>query len=196
MAVSETDRELLECYLDDELSLAQADELRERMVGEPALAAELEQLRQARTIRSQVWRTMEPTQHEAEQFAWRVRGKLRGGYRWQQWWGQLRIAGAAAACILIGIMVGRAADDLGRPIGVPADGAFLVDAAAAQQNPQQNSTQPIYRVSLTDPTGRLVAVQTFSSVSEARQFAQDVNQWQAKHRQLQSGNVRLVADEF
>jgi anti-sigma factor RsiW len=196
MSVSEADLDLLDSYLDDELTFADADELRERLASEAELGEALEQLRRQRELRATLWRSMEPDQKTAQQFSWRVRGLMRRDARWGRWMHSTRVAGATAACLLIGIFVGRAGNDTALPMYDDAPTPQVVwNSSPIVNSPQQPAQRP-YRVSLTDSAGRVIAVQHFSTLTEAREFAHDVGQWQAKHRQVRSGNVRLTADEF
>jgi hypothetical protein len=52
------------------------------------------------------------------------------------------------------------------------------------------------QVALTDEDGNIVAVQKFPGIDQARQFAEDLTRWRAKHQQAQKGRVVRVADEF
>ena len=56
--MSGTDIELLETYLDDALPPAEADALRGRLANEPALSAELDQLRTDRAQRASAFASM------------------------------------------------------------------------------------------------------------------------------------------
>jgi anti-sigma factor RsiW len=53
-----------------------------------------------------------------------------------------------------------------------------------------------YQVALTDQDGRVVAVQQFRSLQEAREFTADLQKWQQRYRQVQNSGVRLVGDDF
>ena len=191
-SVSEADLELLDSYLDDELTLAEADELRERLASDAELSEALEQLRQQRELRLSLWRYMEPDQTSSQQFAWRVRGLMRREARWGRWMYNVRVAGAAAACLFVGILVGRSGSDMALPMHDDTASSQIIYSTSAVAG---NAQRP-YRVSLTDGDGQVVAVQQFATLAEAREFAHDVGQWQAKHRQVRNGNVRLISEEF
>src|SRR5689334_5463860 len=110
MAVTETDLELLETYLDDELSAEEGDVLRRRLASEPALAAAMDELRQARELRQQAFGAMEIPQHRAAASAdTLVRSLRQAATREMAWSGRVRILrqlSAAAACLIVGVLVG------------------------------------------------------------------------------------------
>ncbi|HWB54255.1 MAG TPA: hypothetical protein VG722_08680, partial [Tepidisphaeraceae bacterium] len=53
-----------------------------------------------------------------------------------------------------------------------------------------------YDVQLKDEGGHVVAVQHFQTLEQARQFVQDVGQWQQRQEQMHNGNVTFVSDQF
>jgi hypothetical protein len=54
----------------------------------------------------------------------------------------------------------------------------------------------IYEVALTDENGNIIATQKFNRVEDARQFASDWGQMQARQKQVQQGRPMLVSDQF
>src|SRR4051812_42070648 len=105
MSVSETDLELLETYLDDQLSAEEGDALRRRLASEPALVAAMDQLRQERELRRDVYASMESdrgTDHVVRAVrAAATREIVRGGRM-----RILRQVSAAAACLVVGLLGG------------------------------------------------------------------------------------------
>src|SRR5687768_16722993 len=61
-SVSDNDLQLLEGYLDDALTEAEIDALRQRLAVEPALSAALVQLRGERSLRQSFWQELEPAE--------------------------------------------------------------------------------------------------------------------------------------
>lgn len=182
--------QLLDSYMDQALTADEVAEVEARLQAEPELAEELAELRRQRAIRQMVWQTMEPASLQIERFnqhlkeeiqahepkVWRIRG--------------LRWIGAVAACLLIGFMSGYV--NRGTLFGPDeADNSSQVPLVS-----DNSSGRNGYRVSLVDDSGRVVATQTFDTLQQAQEFAEDVGRWQATRRQVQDGRVQLVADEF
>lgn len=195
MAVAEADIELLETYLDGELSPHEARELEERLQRDPRLAMELDELRAERAMRAAVWHHLEGDDRTVAQVQSNLdRALLREQVReatWRRRSGALRWVGAAAASIVIGIglgWTGRALMDDNRT----APGPSLASGPAPAVTVEGGG----YRVALTDEAGNIVAVQRFDSLEAARQFTVDLRQWQQRREQVRTANVVLVGDRF
>jgi len=95
-----------------------------------------------------------------------------------------------AACLLIGFMSGY----------VNRGTLFGPDEPANSSQVQMVSDTPTghngYHVNLVDESGHVVATQTFDTLEQAQEFADDVGRWQVTRRQMQDGHVQLVAEEF
>lgn len=200
---TESDLELLEAYLDDGLSDQDLARVALRLSKEPELAAELERLRGEREMRKAVWASLEPREAEVEHLLGRVDEAVRRRAWWERQarWG--RWGAAAAACIVFGFTTGwfgrgpAAVDPMvQRPTGpVPqvagtggggGDPGRLIGSRGSQ----------MYQVQLTNDSGQVIAVQTFDSLEKARAFAADLQSWQDRQRQMQSGNVVLTGGKF
>src|SRR5215207_3961398 len=72
MQLTENDLELLETYLDGELSTDEAAALRERVGASEELSGALEMLRAERATRGVVWRSFEPSALEVDRLADRL----------------------------------------------------------------------------------------------------------------------------
>src|SRR2546422_451286 len=107
MSVSDTDLELLETFLDGELPEDQTEILRRRLIFETALASELETLRSERAMRIAVWKSMEPTSGAITQAVARVDRGVGNHLWWNRTLSRTRMVSAAAACIVIGLLLGR-----------------------------------------------------------------------------------------
>jgi hypothetical protein len=181
-SLNDIDLELLEAYLDGELPQGPTrDALVQRLEADRALAEALEALRAERFVRAQAFQSMEPDERSAEQFAWVTTQSLRHGshagsplHRDFWTWSNtaLRTISAAAACVVIGFLIGFMTR--GTPSSAPVPGP---DPSAPTQ--VQNAG---YNVALTNERGEVVAVQRFDSPDKAREFANDVDRWQRQQQ--------------
>lgn len=137
LSVSDQDLQLLEAYLDDELSADEVEALRDRLIEEPELATALAEVREARSTRQKVFALMEPGELEVSDMVADVQHAIRGRMRWG---GRLKESlryVAAAACVTIGVMIGSRATQQNHPAG----GAMPVAGAGGPTNmyvaPQQ-----------------------------------------------------------
>ena len=105
-AVNEQNLDLLEEYLDEALAPDEVDALRIRLAEDAGLAAALQELRRDRDVRSAVWAANEPSEQRARQFAARVSTTARRNDLRSRVFRTSRFAGAAAACLMLGVFVG------------------------------------------------------------------------------------------
>lgn len=77
MSVSEHDLEIIESWLDGEISEAQATALRDRISADPQLAQTVDRLRSERSLRTGIWQTMEPSDKQAEMLVSNIRRAVR-----------------------------------------------------------------------------------------------------------------------
>jgi anti-sigma factor RsiW len=184
MSGIETEIERIEESLDGAMGADEAAALRERIAAEPALAELMEHLRGERGARAAVYAGLEPSDNEVQELADRIISTARHSVPRQRhlpW----RSAIAVAACMVIGFFAGWAwRGGLRRSAGVSASHGAPTPAVAT------------YRVALTDEQGRVTAVQDFDSLEKAREFTHDVDQWQARQRQMRDGAAVIVADQF
>jgi hypothetical protein len=188
--VPEYDLQLLEAYLDDALAASQVEVVDARLAREPRLGEALHSLRAQRAVRAAVWQSIASDDQSAKALSERVRrGILRHDLMTRVLRG-LRIGGGVAACVALvwggWMMRGASAPSVVRVAGpVPARHAVVpVDAAG------------LYRVALTDEAGKVIAVQPFSRIEEARQFANDLERYEARRREVRQGSAVLVSDHF
>ena len=191
---TDQDVELLEAYTDGELSPPEKEALEARLAVEPQLRALLESLRGERGLRSEVWRSFEPDDSVVKQLVARVHARVDRNTNWAARLNRLRPVSAAAACILIGFLVGRVAyrGEPGTP-GVPTGPMSVVQmppsaggVTAAGVAPPRAATQ--FRV--VDAHNQPVTVQPFNSAEEAQQFVEDLNQWYRQMEDIRSGRNR------
>jgi hypothetical protein len=122
------------------------------------------------------------------------------------WSGRVRILrqlSAAAACLIVGVLVGwfghsrnqsaqPMASDSASRITFPDNGN---SATLVSNSPSRNGSGG-FNVQITDDTGRVLGVQHFDTLHDAREFSNDLSRWQARQRQMRSGDIRLIGDDF
>ena len=163
------DVELLEAMLDNELSAQDREALEGRLTKEPKLVAELEQLRNERKLRAEMFSSLEGGEEAVVE---RILGKVAPratGFR-------LRYAMAAAACVVIGFLIG------------------WIGGTGSKSN--VNASSPPYRVEIRDEAGEVMAVQKFPTLEKAREFSNDLQQWQIIQERLLNGQVTKYSDKF
>src|SRR3954447_26911698 len=104
--LSEHDYELIECYLDDELSPAEVDDLRKRIADEPELAAAMEQVRFEREARQTLFAAREPDAQSVQRLISGVGKDVRRqvGREWTR--RAMKFVSSAAALLLVGFFSG------------------------------------------------------------------------------------------
>ena len=192
--IPEFDLELLEAYLDDGLSPAQVQHVAQRLLAEPELAAAMHDLRAERALRAAVWRNVEPTDEAASHLAKRVRSGIRRIDLRRRVVRTMRVGSAAAAAILVfggGWFLGHSGSD-------PSAGEVPTVPTFSHPHALIRPTQVggRFEVPLKDQSGKVIAVQKFSSEIEARQFADDLVKYEVRRRQVQSSGAVLVSDHF
>lgn len=192
MSVPETDLELLETWLDGELSPSEAEALSRRLEGEPGLRGALEALRGERALRAAVWSTCEPSELSVERLMGRVDRKITAWERRSDWVFRIRVASAAAACILVG-WIGRGIFQPGvGPAPAPVPGATLVAENTGGPGPSVGGAR--VEVPFVDEYGRVVAVQHLPA-EKAKEFYEDLRRWQQNQEQQIQGTA-VSAEKF
>jgi hypothetical protein len=218
--VPDPDFELLENYLDGELTPAEVQRLEHRLVLEPELSAALGRMSAEHAVRQAVWQSMEPGDAAARSLAAAVGASARRSNLRRLVLKFARVSGAVAACVVLflagfGVGRGKAAPDNSTPgDGIPvrsssatrpsasADpaGYFYVAGAATHPRPLTSAAagEPaaVFQVALTDEAGNITAVQKFDNLKEAQNFAAEVELWQARQQQIQSGKVKVTSSKF
>jgi anti-sigma factor RsiW len=209
--MTEADVEILEMYLDDALSDQDLAAVARRLADEPVMAAELERLRGERDLRRQFFATLDPSDAAVERLLGRVDESIRRRTGWERQlkWG--RWAAAAAACVALGFTTGylgrSTSSQPGPNVAVNTDGQQPVQQVAENNNPDDTHGKIFFpgqrvaptvpaAVQLTDDAGRVVAVQHFESLDKAKEFANDIQAWQERQRQMQNGNVVMMGGKF
>lgn len=119
---SEQDLELLEEYLDEALSSADASRVQMRLAYEPQLAAMLDELRAQRATRAAMWSSLEPSDANVKQFTAKVKVAARKQDMWYRVGHAARFGSAAAACLLVGVFIGWLGQSRSAPGKMPAYG--------------------------------------------------------------------------
>ncbi len=183
----ETDLELLDRYLDDALEPLEFEQLRRRLHAEPELAEALQDARTQRQSRQATWQSMEPGDNEVDQFIRTFAARTRRQDTRLRLTRVSRFFGAAAACIAFGFLAGW----LGRgtPATTVAPSGRLHVASVTHD---RMGDVPTFNVALTDDDGNVVAVQKFSRLEEAREFANDLVQWQLRRHEMGGEEILTV----
>jgi anti-sigma factor RsiW len=208
MSISDPDIELLEAHLDGELSATADDALRHRLESDHELASELIALRAARSVRTQLFDSLEPDDLTLGRLITGVRKQItKETIHGPDVWGDrlriLRYISSAAAVIMISFTAGW----LGRSHTTGVDQAAPSAETVAKRDdansndpsanapivatdvmnkiaPKQAAQNPAgYQVNLTDAFGHVIAVQHFNTLDEAREFSEDVTHWQRQQQQ-------------
>jgi anti-sigma factor RsiW len=180
MDVREDDVEMLEAYLDGELAPGEIDAINARLGAERGLNDALAEMWRSRELRVEAFARFEPTENEASIVASAILAKARPvAGRIGRGWRYVAAVTAAAACVMIGVFIGRAGNT----------------GPARPDNPDIVARE-IYEVALRDQTGKIVAVQKFESIEEAQAFATDLARWQQNGNRLANGHFVLTADRF
>ena len=218
--VPDPDFELLENYLDGELTPAEVQRLEHRLVLEPELSAALGRMSAEHAVRQAVWQSMEPGEAAARSLAAAVGASARRSNLRRLVLRFARVSGAVAACVVLflagfGVGRGKAAPDNSTGVEDVPLRSDLTTRPSASANPAgyfyvareqaqpQSATTPgaaesvtVFQVALTDEAGNITAVQKFDSLKEAQNFAAEVELWQARQQQIESGKVVVKTSNF
>ncbi|HEX4123860.1 MAG TPA: hypothetical protein VHY37_03975 [Tepidisphaeraceae bacterium] len=199
--ISEMDQKLLDEYLDGQLPPVDAQRLTRRLALEPALGDELSALRAAREIRQNVFAAIAPEPAEAEQFAQQIVSASRRQALRARVGGMMRIGGGVAASIAIGFIAGW----IGRgrsAVPAPASPAPLAvrqpadhEASSARTIAASGQLTGPFQVSLTDPSGRVLAVQKFDRLEDAA-VAADAMQHRVQSNASSDAEPVVYAGQF
>ena len=105
--MNDQDLELLESYLDDELTGRELDSLRQRLSSEPQLAAAMDELRSQREMRQQFFAACEPDQASVQRLIKSAQQHATREIAWSERNRSLRWASGLAACLVFGFVAGH-----------------------------------------------------------------------------------------
>ena len=195
--VSEQDLEQLEAYVDGELSTTEEDALRARLAAEPILAEAMRRVRADRDIRMAVWKACEPSEASVARLITKVDAAVDRNTNWSYKLRALRRVSAAAACIVLGVLIGRAGND-GSTM-MPDSRVAQVGSGGGGGNPGGGNVRggptmvshPI-EFPIVDEQGRPVAVQRFQTLREAQEFLEELNRFHRMQEQLRNGGGQIL----
>lgn len=189
--VPEHDQRLLEAYLDDALSASEVQLVDERLTREPGLREALVALRNQRAIRAAAWQSLHEEQTSGEELVRVMRRAVARHEGMRRVVRGARLGAAMAACVALfcGGWVIRSA------WSPPARVAGPLPSRVRHSVPPPDAAG-IYRVALTDEAGQVIAVQPFTKLEEARRFADDLERYEARRREVRQGSPMLVSDHF
>lgn len=197
MTVDTQDIELLEMYLDHELSDDAARALDDRLAGDPSLQRVLDRLRSHRALRAAAMsRSFDTDAAAVERLVASVRAEratealaLR-----RRAFSPVRSIFAAAACIAFGLLLGVAiqrqqpANGLVASPGMNATSSFL-------SAPGGFDAHGAYVVSVGNTSGQEVMKIRFHSQEHARQFMERFNRPGSDGRILSIGDATILQEE-
>jgi hypothetical protein len=191
----DSDYDILEGYLDNSLSPDEMQAVAARLAADPDLAAAIDALREERRLRQSAWQSYEPDEASAQRFAVATVRALRRQRILSMMRHFTRLAVSAAACLALGISAGWFI--WGRPIGsVPVTATITGPTSSLASNSSQSSGAGTYQVAITDQNGKVVAVQKFNGLDEAKAFADDLGRYEQRKLDVQDGKATLVSDKF
>ncbi len=189
MSVMDEQVELLEAYLDGALTAEDARRVEGLIASDEEWGRMLAELREARAARAAVFSQMEPSVLDARRVADRAIAATQAGRGWGRLAAWMRISGAVAACLMVSFFAGWAIRGKQPKLG----GAASVARVSNETSPHVDGA---YQVTLTDHMGRVIGVQRFGSLEQAKEFAGDLRAWQERQQRMRQGAAVLVADEF
>ena len=101
----------------------------------------MDSLRGDRAVRAEVWKTFEPTTQQVERLVQRVHASVDRNSIWAARLGKLRVVSSAAACILVGFLIGRVAN---RPGDATVGGGLASGRPPGQLNVVQVPQGSLY----------------------------------------------------
>jgi len=174
--LSEKDIESLEMLLDGALDAVQASELERKIASDPLLQNELQQLRDARRLRMELWQADEPDEASTQRIISFVRAKAqhRAWYvRILDYRHQIAATAACIAVFLIGWQWGQHAETT--RITTP-NAAHISPVKLITQQPVPDGPNMIFVVRVTDTAGNVVRTERFSTFHEAENFVEKMKQ--------------------
>jgi anti-sigma-K factor RskA len=198
--INDDDLLLLETYLDGELSEDEAQAVVRRMNEDAAFSAVFQRLSSERHLRQDCFRVMEreeisasATMSSADRVSRSIHQAATRELVWSTRLRVIRQVSALAACLVVGVGVGWIANSSRAPLR-PQNPSSVTDRTNVV--PVDYDQQPGFKVAITDNQGRVLAEQHFNTLSEAREFSNDIARYQARQRQARNGEIRLIGGGF
>jgi anti-sigma factor RsiW len=189
--VTEQDLEQLEAYVDGELTTTDEDALRARLQAEPILAEAMRRVRADRDIRLAVWKGYEPNEASVARLVAKVDAAVDRNTNWSYKLSNLKRVSAAAACIVLGVLIGR----------VGNQGAVMPNSPVAHlpggggvpgggRGPTMVSN-PI-EFPIVNEQGQPVGVQRFQTMREAQEFLEELSRFHRMQEQIRNGGGQIL----
>lgn len=213
MATTDDDLQIIDRFLDGELSADEVGLLRLRLATEPLLQQALDREVAARSLRTRAMARHEGDDAALSRLVAAVqrtidRDAIRDARapRWRTW---VARAGTVAACLAMGFVAGAIyQSDPRQPMPADApDAVATTDPSRTPLGPRAGAgggvvqvsnaadRQP-YQVTLRDARGEVFAVYRFDTEEQARRFASDVNTWQQRPRGRTRPETLLTSEGF
>ena len=186
--VSEQDLEQLEAYVDGEMSTTEEDALRARLQAEPMLAEAMRRVRADRDIRMAVWKGYEPNEASVARLVANVDAAVDRSTSWVYTLRNLQRVSAAAACIVLGVLIGRAGNDAG---GMMPGGNTVATVPGGPRGPGPTMVSNPIEFPIVNEQGQAVGVQRFQSIREAQEFIEELNRVHRLREQIRSGGGQI-----
>lgn len=203
MSVNDKEIELLELYLDHELSEADARGLDARLAVDVDLQRALDELRGQRALRLTAMSTAYDTDAASiERLVASVRtARASETVRLRRAWSLPRSAFSAAACVAFGLILGVVLQRQHAPTGgivatpmTNSGGAFA--GTTIGLNADQLRAHGAYVVSVLDRDGREIMRCRFHTPEAAQSFMQTMNRRAAAGQPVQVGDARILDEPF
>jgi hypothetical protein len=138
----------------------------------------MQTLASERSMREKVWQSMEPTQASMDRVIARVDRKMNNHLQFARSFSTFKRLTTAAACIVIGVMVGRYGNwnRLTSAPQTPTNSGTAVVAQNPQTPPVTVATAEPYMLPIYNEYGQKVDEMRFASKEEADRFTKDLQQ--------------------
>jgi hypothetical protein len=186
--VSEQDLEQLEAYVDGEMSTTEEDVLRARLQAEPMLAEAMRRVRADRDTRMAVWKGYEPNEASVARLVANVDAAVDRSTSWVYTLRNLRRVSAAAACIVLGVLIGRAGNDAG---GMMPGGNTVATVPGGPRGQGPTMVSNPIEFPIVNEQGQAVGVQRFQSIREAQEFIEELNRVHRLREQIRNGGGQI-----
>jgi anti-sigma factor RsiW len=140
--MNDQDLELLESYLDDELTGRELDSLRQRLSSEPQLAAAMDELRSQREMRQQFFAACQPDEASVQQLIKSARQSATREVVWSNRNRNLKWIGGLAACLAFGFVTGHGLKSSNAPIAMTPNNVTDVSDAPSRRE-QVARSEPV-----------------------------------------------------
>ncbi|MEA2710452.1 MAG: hypothetical protein QOF78_3053 [Phycisphaerales bacterium] len=184
--VSEQDLEQLEAYVDGELSTTEEDALRARLSAEQILGEAMRRVRADRDIRMAVWKGYEPSEATVQRLAARVDAAVDRNTNWSYRLSNLKRLSAAAACIVLGVLIGRVGNQ-----GAVMPSGTIAQVPVGRGVPGPTMVSNPIEFPIVNEQGQSVGVQRFQSLREAQDFVDELNRFHRMQEQIRNGGGQI-----